>query len=151
MATMSDYSDYDFHAELNALSLAHDQMREIAGRLLGAISSTPVDHRAVDELLDEFAADLAVHTRREEIGLFAALHRVAVGDDYIGRFTHDHGDIEEALAAARADHSAVHELVHRLEAHLFVEENDMFHAAHQLLAPSDWDDIDRDVAALQLP
>jgi len=146
MKAMSDYSDYGMHPEIEALTAEHEEMRRLLAELLAATRDEPATAAIVSARLDEFAAVLGRHTVREETGLFATLREVAVDDSYVARFHHDHGELFAALAAARADHAQVSDLISRLEAHLLVEENDMFHGANQLLSAADWEHIDQAVA-----
>lgn len=143
---MSDYSDYGFHPELEALTAEHDEMRRLAAELVTACRDEPASAAMVSARLEDFATVLARHTVREETGLFETLRRVA-DDEYLTRFHHDHGELIAALAEAQRDHTRVPAMIERLEGHLRIEENDMFHGAHQLLGPADWDEIDRAVAA----
>ncbi|WP_162942018.1 hemerythrin domain-containing protein [Desertimonas flava] len=138
---MSDYSDHGSHVELDALEDEHEQLRAALRALLE--SADP----AVDDLLDALGRLLDRHTRREESGVFAELRSIEVPAQYVALLEHHHHDIEDALEAARRDHAQVTELARRIEAHLTIEENDMFHVAHQLLSPANWDAIDRNVAA----
>ena len=149
MRTMSDYSDYGMHPEIEALTAEHEEMRRLGAELLAAQREEPAasgPSGAVSARLDEFAAVLGRHTVREETGLFATLREVAVDDSYLARFHHDHGELFAAVAAARSDHAQVSSVMDRLEAHLLVEENDMFHGANQLLSADDWAQIERTVA-----
>lgn len=146
MRTMSDYSDYGMHPEIEALTADHDEMRQLGADLMAAQRDEPTTSATVAARLDDFAAVLGRHTVREEIGLFATLREVAVDESYLTRFHHDHGELFAALAAARSDHGQIPTLISRLEAHLLVEENDMFHGANQLLSAADWEEIERTVA-----
>ena len=144
---MSDYSDYGVHPEIEALVADHEEMRRLAAELMTAVREEPIPTATVTARLDQLGIVLDRHTAREETGLFATLRRVAVGDDYLARFHHDHGDLLAGLAAARTDHTRVLDLVGRLEAHFLVEENDMFHGAHQLLSAEDWEEVERTAVA----
>jgi len=146
MTAMSDYSDYGMHPEIEALTAEHDEMRRLGAELLSAQRDEPTTSSTVSSRLDDLTAVLGRHTMREETGLFATLRDVAVDDSYLARFHHDHGELFAALAAARADHEQVSTLMSRLEAHMLVEENDMFHGANQLLSAADWEQIERTVA-----
>jgi hypothetical protein len=144
---MCDYCDCRSHPEIAALSHDHEAVLALTAALRRA--SAGAGERSIDALLDELAAVLAPHTRREEVGVFGALRDVDVPDDYVGVFEHDHAEIDATMAVTRQDHAHLSRLVTLVERHVHAEETDMYPAAHQLLAPADWDDLDRRVAATE--
>jgi hemerythrin-like domain-containing protein len=136
----------DQDTEIDGLIDEHRELMTIMGTLQRAIGQPDTD---VDGLLDQLENALAHHTEREESGLFHTLHGMEVGPEYMGLFEHDHGHLVDLIQSARRDRSSVDDLVKSLRAHMDREENDMFPAAEQLLAPADWDVVDAAVAHLQ--
>jgi hypothetical protein len=100
--------------------------------------------------LDELVRLLAPHTYREEVGIFARLRAADVDEGYVARFEGDHREIDRQIIAARADHRSIGRLLDEVAQHILDEETDMYPAARQLLAPSDWDAVDRAVAELAI-
>ena len=138
---MCDYCDCRSHAELAALSADHDR---VAG-LLTAISRAVADddEMAGRALTEELTNVLDAHAAREDGGVFAVL-RTEVGDDYLATVDREHLQVRRLLAEAAVDwRSAVTELTTVLSDHFLREESDLFPAAHQLLAPRQWDTIDQ--------
>ncbi len=82
------------------------------------------------------------HAEREQAGLFAALRDVGVDQEYLGRFERDHQRIDDLLAKANSEPSAVEAVIELVEDHIRREETDMFPAARQLLDPARWDVVD---------
>jgi hemerythrin-like domain-containing protein len=136
----------DHDNEIDGLIDEHRDLMTMMGRLQRAIGQPDTD---VDGLLDQLENALAHHTEREETGLFHTLHGIEVGSEYMGLFEHDHGHLVDLIESARSDRSSVDDLVKSLQAHMDREENDMFPAAEQLLAPADWDAVDAAVAHLR--
>ena len=92
--------------------------------------------------IEELAATILAHAEREQAGLFAALRNVGVDQEYLGLFERDHRRIDDLLARANTEPSAVETLIELVEDHIRREETDMFPAARQLLDPAQWDAVD---------
>ncbi len=145
---MCDYCDCRSQPEIQALSDAHERIREVIGALrrgVGRESSDDVDCR-----LDELGRLLAPHTSREEVGIFARLRAAEVAEGYVARFEDDHREIDRQIIAARADHRSIGRMLDKVAQHILDEETDMYPAARQVLAPSDWEAVERAVAELAI-
>ena len=140
---MCDYCDCRAQPEIAALSADHERLLSLTATLRRSLAAgLPVDGQQLDEL----AGLLLPHAEHEEVGLFAAFRDVGVDLDYVGRFEGDHRQIEELLASAAGERSAVRPLIELVEDHILREETDMFPAARQLLDPDQWDAVDHRVS-----
>ena len=139
---MCDYCDCRSHPYIAALSAEHEVMLTLLADLERAVGAADAaTATSVTARLDDL---LAPHATKEERGVFAELRRSEVDDGYLGRFEDEHRVIQ-ALSAGRADQpweASARALVQQLRDHIFREETDLFPAAHQVLAPAQWDAVD---------
>ncbi len=137
---MCDYCDCRSHPQIAALAAEHEQAlaRTAAIRRAVATAADP------GELVARLAAELPPHFDREERGVFRQMRASGIGEDYVDTFDREHDELE-ALLAAEVTPAVATRLVELLEDHILREETDMFPAAHQLFAPTDWDEIDAEV------
>ena len=143
---MCDYCDCRSHAELAALSADHDRLSLLLAaitRAAAAAADDDDDEMAGRALTEELTNVLDGHAAREDDGLFAVL-RTEVADDYLAAFDREHDHVRRLLAEAAVDwRSTIADLTAVLSGHFLREESDLFPAAHQLLAPWQWETIDR--------
>ena len=138
---MCDYCDCRSHPEIAALSDDHHRLLPLLHDL-GRTADVD-DAAAAADIIGELDAILRAHAVREERGVFAELRATAVDAEYLDRFEHDHHRIHALLDGFSAigwQHAA-RDLVALLRAHILREETDLFPAAHQLLSPTQWDEI----------
>jgi hemerythrin-like domain-containing protein len=127
------------HDEVALLSAEHDAVQRLLRELHSAgLAGDIALGRAAARALREA---LTLHADREERGVFAELRDAGVGDAYVSGFEADHLTIRGLLDRIPEDMSAVAELERLLADHILREESDLFPAAHQLLAPEQWDAI----------
>ena len=147
---MCDYCGCRSIPEIGTLSLDHERIQSIMGRLRRLIAEARPGGEEVDRLLHDVQADLEPHTDREEAGLYTVYREVGLDFDYAKRFVDDHADIADLLTLAFDDHTAITELLKRLDRHILEEESDVFPAASQLFSGSDWAEVDRRLVAAGL-
>ncbi len=142
---MCDYCDCRSIPEIAALSLDHERVMSIVAQLRHLIATQATQRRReeIDRLLDALQADLELHTRREEVGVYSVFREVGLDFDYPKRFVDDHADIRALLARALGDTAVVGELLERLDRHVLEEESDVFPAARQLFSGADWAEVER--------
>ena len=137
---MCDYCDCRSTTEIAELSAEHEVLLHLL-RALGASA------RSGDEPMGAIVASLRAllpsHARREERGILAELRLASVPAGYVEEFEGEHVEIERLLAEVDgpAWRDASEHLVALLGDHILREESDLYPAAHQLLADSQWDRI----------
>jgi hemerythrin-like domain-containing protein len=136
----------DHDGEIDGLIDEHRDLMTKMAALRRAMGDPEADLRG---LLDQLEMALAHHTEREESGLFNVLRQVEVPPQYVGLFEHDHGHLVDLIHSSQRDRHSVDDLLNSLEAHMAREENDMFPAAEQLLAPADWEAVEAAVSDLR--
>ena len=136
------------HREISALTDEHERLLELLGDLECAVGTGD----PVPTLLGELRARLGVHATREEGGVFTGLRNAHVDDAYVGMFERDHQQLHRLLDACSGPEwrAAAWELVRELREDIGREESDLFPAAHQFLAPAQWDAIDAATGPCQL-
>ena len=135
---MCDYCDCRSHPEIAFLSEDHERVLTLTAALRRALARRDGD--SVATLVGRLPGLLGPHFEREERGVFERLRGTGIGDEYVDRFDREHDEMERLLAGSSS--ADTQRLVILLEDHILREETDMFPAAHQLLAPTDWDAID---------
>lgn len=148
---MCDYCDCRSHPQIAALSADH---AVLSGLLAGLGRAADRDDAAGASMLIGRLHDLLDgHARREELGVFTELRRADVDGGYVDRFERDHDRVQHLVSQAeRSDwRRAALQLVVVLGDHILREESDLFPSAHQLLAPDQWDAVDRAVEAVATP
>lgn len=148
---MCDYCDCRSHAVIAELSGEHDVLLGDLHALTVAVADD--DEPGAHEIARRLGALLDTHATREERGVLAELDAAGAGDAYVGAFRHDHGRVHALVADIRSPRwrDAARELVRALTDHIAREESDLFPAAHQLLTPAQWDEIDRAASAARGP
>lgn len=148
---MCDYCDCRSHPEVAALSADHEVLLALLADLRGAIAAG--DARRATIVLGALHGRLEHHAAREERGVFTQLREAAVAGDYVDEFERDHHHIHELLDDAGRGHwqATAREVVELLGDHIAREESDLFPAAHQLLAPEQWDAVDNGSAEVSGP
>lgn len=151
---MCDYCDCRSHPEIAALSADHEALLALLAELRRATDVR--DAERAEMLLGALHGRLDPHAAREERGVFTQLRAADVARGYVDGFERDHDRIHELLAQAAGGHwhASARTFVDLLGDHIAREESDLFPAAHQLLAPGQWDAVDNayaDVAATARP
>jgi hemerythrin-like domain-containing protein len=139
---MCDYCDCRSHTAIATLSADHERLLADLTRLrVAAEANNAEEGRAIAKRLHGCLHD---HADREERGVFEQLALAGVGDDYLGRFTDEHERVHDLLrvVVTTALQPAALELARVLTEHIAREETDLFPAAHQQLAPQQWDAVD---------
>lgn len=139
---MCDYCDCRSHPQIAVLAEDHERALAVTAAIRRALAAD--DPATAAGLIGELAATLPPHFDREERGVFERLRRSGIGDDYVARFDAEHTELGALLQSSPSADVAAR-LVGLLEDHILREETDMFPAAHQVLAPGDWDAIDEQV------
>jgi hemerythrin-like domain-containing protein len=143
---MCDYCDCRSHPQIAALSADHEALLGLLVDVRQAAEAGDVD-RARPALADlrELLVD---HAAREERGVFRQMRGSGVDGGYVTMFEQDHQSLHELLGdtAGPGWRPAATGLVELLAEHIAREESDLFPAAHQLLAPSQWDAVDAAIA-----
>lgn len=144
---MCDYCDCRSHPQIAALSEDHELLLHLLAELERAVGDD--DPRPAQDVIHRLHDRLHAHAAREERGVFTELRRVVLDDDYVGMFERDHDKLHRLLddAGGPAWRDASRELIDVLRRHILREETDLFPAAHQMLAPAQWDAVDREVLA----
>jgi hypothetical protein len=86
---------------------------------------------------------LRTHNAKEEAGIYAMLAQNEPA--YIARLTAEHGPIElllGALAHSGEGRAFIADGLHRLQDHIFTDEQDAYPFALQMLPPGQWDMVD---------
>lgn len=148
---MCDYCDCRSHPQIASLSAEHDELLELLGQLVRAVAGD--DRTAAMGIVSRVDAILGDHAHREERGIFAALRSADVASSYIGRFEQEHVVVHDVIGRSTSEdwQQSARTLVGLLAEHIAREETDLFPAAHQLLTPKHWDDVDRAVARAATP
>lgn len=145
---MCDYCDCRSHAEVALLSADHEVLLGLVRDLACAVYE--VDRERARALVGRLDERLARHSVREERGVFAQLRDAVVDDGYVDRFERDHDQLHALLGRMDGDEwqRTAPDLIAVLSEHIAREESDLFPAAHQLLAPSQWDAVASAVATV---
>lgn len=101
------------------------------------------DVTAAREQLAGMAAELRIHWRGEENGLFAVMRRDDLYAEYIDPLVTEHRDLDTLLAtvdlAVEADQNRIRQAVAELFEHIAKEEDGLFPASLTALDGDDWD------------
>jgi len=145
---MCDYCDCRSHPQVAALSDDHERLLALLTELGAAASRDDSDTAA--DLVRELHEMLEDHATREERGVFTQLREIVLDDQYVAMFERDHDEVHRLLRQCAGDEwqRPASELIHVLREHILREETDLFPAAHQMLAPTQWMAVDAAVSRI---
>ncbi len=142
---MCDYCGCRQQPAIDELSEEHEQLLEQVSQLRRLARSGSHDEVA-DILRVHVVPALAVHTTKEERGIFTELRRSWVADDRLDALVGEHRAIEERIGrilAAEDDwRPLVRELADELSGHIVDEETDLFPYALYELTPAQWEAVE---------
>jgi iron-sulfur cluster repair protein YtfE (RIC family) len=142
---MCDYCGCRRQPVIDELSEEHEHLLEQVSRLRRQARSG--SHDEVARVLSTHVVPaLAVHTTKEERGIFTELRRSWVADDRLDALVGEHRAIEELigriLAAEDGWRPLVRELADELSGHIVDEETDLFPYALYELTPTQWEAVE---------
>ncbi len=142
---MCDYCGCRRQPVIDELSDEHEHLLEHVSQLRRLSRSG--SHDEVAEILRVHVVPaLAVHTTKEERGIFTELRRSWVADDRLDALVGEHRAIEELIGrilAAEIDwRPLVRELADDLAGHIVDEETDLFPYALYELTPGQWEAVE---------
>ncbi|MEX2549351.1 MAG: hemerythrin domain-containing protein [Nitriliruptoraceae bacterium] len=154
---MCDYCGCRRQPAIDELAEEHERLLEQVSQLRRLARSGALDDVA-GILRSDVVPALAVHTAKEERGIFAELRRSWVADDRLDALVGEHREIEaligRILAAEDGWRQLVAELADELAGHIVDEETDLFPYALYELTPTQWEvveDLHRGLRARETP
>lgn len=142
---MCDYCGCRRQPVIDELSDEHEQLLEHVSQLRRLARKG--SHDEVARILRAHVVPaLAVHTDKEERGIFTELRRAWVADDRLDALVGEHRAIEELiqriLTAELEWRPLVRELADELSGHIVDEETDLFPYALYELTPAQWESVE---------